>query len=264
MNESPISFSFGRNWQFFNRQLTEEAVHLAIRDTEEWLSDERVKDRDILDIGCGSGLHSLAFFKRGAANVVSFDADQGSVDATRSLWEREQSPPNWRISAGSILDPACVQSFQKKFDVVYSWGVLHHTGNQWQALENAISLVKPGGLIWISLYAKGQRYQRDLALKKRYNAASRFGKWWLERQYILSLMKENLRQGQNPFAWNKRKERGMDTWHDIVDWLGGLPYEVASVDEVLDFARRKDFTLEKVKTALEGDCQIYLLAAPNV
>lgn len=256
---APITFSFGANWQAFLAGMPADALERALADSRRWLRDEEVAGREILDLGCGSGLHSLVFLQRGAARVRSLDSDPRSVAATRSLWEGAGRPPQWTVEEGSVLDPALIARLRAApVDVVYSWGVLHHTGALWQAFANACALVRPGGLLWISLYAKGPRYAHDLALKQRYNAASAFGKRLLAQRFVLRVMWARLRRGRNPFAWNERKARGMDTWHDIIDWLGGLPYEVADVDETVAAARAQGLTLREVEVAPEGSCHVLL------
>jgi SAM-dependent methyltransferase len=146
---------------------------------------------------------------------------------------------------------------------VYSWGVLHHTGAMWEAVENATRLLAPGGILWISLYKKGPRYEKDLALKKRYNAASELGKRWLIGRRVLRFMLRRLKRFQNPLAWNEKKRRGMTRYHDIVDWLGGLPYETATEDEVVRFMRKRGLILERIDAHKEGGCSSYVFSLPG-
>ena len=141
-------------------------------------------------------------------------------------------------------------------------GVLHHTGGMWEAIDNSIRLVKPGGKLWISLYAKGPRYPEDLALKQKYNVSSRLGKKWMIYKTIGSTMLRRLVHFDNPFTWNEKRCRGMNVYHDIVDWLGGLPYEVASEDEVVRVCREKGLILERIKAAVEGGCSTYVFSLP--
>jgi 2-polyprenyl-6-hydroxyphenyl methylase/3-demethylubiquinone-9 3-methyltransferase len=165
------------------------------------------------------------------------------------------------VEHGSILDKNYVRSLGQ-FDIVYSWGVLHHTGAMWEAVENCASFVAPGGVFWIALYEKGPRYAKDLALKKRYNAASKLGKRWLIGRWILRIMLGRLKRGQNPFTWNEQWDRGMNVYHDIIDWLGALPYEVASEDEVVMFARKRRFVLERSWSFPRGR-SIYVFSLPD-
>jgi len=262
MKQSKLTFSFGKNWKDYLNTIDEAEISKAKYDIEEWLDINSVSGKTVLDIGSGSGIHSLAFYLLGAKSVYSFDFDKNSVEATRYLWEKEGKPKNWIISQGSILDKEYLKSFSENFDIVYSWGVLHHTGAMWEAIDNSIKLVKPGGILWISLYAKGPRYPKDLALKMKYNSASSFGKKLMLFKRIGRRMLSRLRHFQNPFAWNEKKSRGMNVYHDFIDWLGGLPYEVASEDEVLKICRKKGLILEKIKVKSEGGCSIYVFSLP--
>ena len=258
-NKEEVTFSFGENWKDFVGTVSDQEIRGATRDIEDWLGTGFVSGKTVVDVGSGSGLHSLAFQSLGARQVLSFDADANSVEATRRLWEKAGKPSNWTVSQGSILDPDLVGTLGR-FDIVYSWGVLHHTGAMWQAVENCFPLVAPGGKLWLSLYAKGPRYAKDLALKRRYNAASSLGKRWMVYTWIGRHVLGRLKGLQNPFAWSKN--RGMNMYHDVVDWLGGLPYEVASEDEVVTQARQNGFVLERVLVKSEGSCNIYVFNAP--
>lgn len=257
MEDQVITFSFGKNWKSFVDTVSEGAVERAMADIKEWLGADKIQGKTVLDIGCGSGIHSLSYFLLGANEVISFDADQYSVEATNVLWEKAGRPSNWRIQQGSILDPDFFGNLGT-YEIVYSWGVLHHTGSMWEAIGNASSLVQQGGQFWIALYVKGPKYPEHLALKQAYNRASAFGKKLMEWKYIYGLMRDRWKWGLNPFAWNQSEVRGMDTRHDIIDWLGGLPYEVASKEEVIEFLGERGFVLEKIKELPEGGNNMYL------
>lgn len=232
-----------------------------MRDIEEWLGRESVSGKTVLDVGCGSGIHSLCFHLLGAREVVSLDVDPYSVESTRVLWERAGRPPSWRVIRGSILDKDFAAGLGTH-EIVYSWGVLHHTGSMWEAVGNACSLAARGGVLWVALYAKGPKYPEHLALKQSYNRASAVGKKLLVWKEIYELMRLRWSLRQNPFAWNEKRERGMDTYHDLVDWLGGLPYEVASKEEVVSFCQDRGLVLKKIHEVPEGGCSIYLFSLP--
>lgn len=259
MNEtnSPVTFSFGENWQDYSKTVTEAEIEKAKAELLEFLDAETVAGARVLDIGSGSGLHSLGFVRLGAAEVHSFDYDVNSVEATRRMRQRAGEPENWTVERGSVLDADYLAGLGS-FDIVYSWGVLHHTGDMWRAIDNASGLVRPGGTFWITLYVKGPRYPRHLALKQRYNRASPFGKKFMVWRHIFRRMLVRLRHFRNPFAWNEKKKRGMNVYHDIIDWYGGLPYEVADADEVLRFGIKRGFALQRILTKSEGACSYYV------
>jgi 2-polyprenyl-3-methyl-5-hydroxy-6-metoxy-1,4-benzoquinol methylase len=261
LKEEAITFSFGKNWRDFVETVSEDSVRRAMSDIEEWLGGASVSGKTILDIGCGSGIHSLCFYLLGAKEVVSLDLDPYSVESTQVLWEKAKKPANWKILHGSILDKEFVGSLGRS-EVVYSWGVLHHTGAMWEAIGNACSLVERGGHFWIAIYVKGQKYPEHLKLKQSYNRASVLGKKVMVWKAIYKLMRERLGAGLNPFKWNTKHERGMDVYHDIIDWLGGLPYEVASKEEIVGFCGERGFVLEKIKELPEGGNNMYLFSLP--
>jgi 2-polyprenyl-6-hydroxyphenyl methylase/3-demethylubiquinone-9 3-methyltransferase len=261
MNKEEISFSFGQNWHDYATSISEDEYKMAQQDIENWLGSGKISGKSVVDIGSGSGIQSLGFYRLGARKVCSFDYDPKSVTTTRSLWESEGCPKAWVVTGGSVLDSSFLQEIGK-FDIVYSWGVLHHTGAMWDAIRNACGLVLSGGILFLALYAEGPRYSSHLALKRKFNKKSKFGKKMMVYRWIANIMLGRLLKFQNPLTWNEKNSRGMNVYHDIVDWLGGLPYEVAAEDEVVVFCRKLGFILERIKVKSEGACSIYVFSLP--
>lgn len=164
-------FEFGKNWQLFLKRLSDEQIKSAEISLTEMLEMPSFEGKSFLDIGCGSGLFSLSAMKLGAYKVYSFDYDEQSVACTFELKNRYfPNAKNWIISHGSVLDKNYLNTLGQ-FDIVYSWGVLHHTGNMWQALENVCPLVKPNGKLFIAIYNDQGRKSRQWKIIKRvYNS----------------------------------------------------------------------------------------------
>jgi 2-polyprenyl-6-hydroxyphenyl methylase/3-demethylubiquinone-9 3-methyltransferase len=247
-------FEFGKNWAKFLALLNEQRIAEAETSLRQMLESDDLKGKSFLDIGSGSGLFSLAARRLGA-RVHSFDYDPHSVACTTEL--RRRFFPNdtdWVVQQGSALDADYVKSLGT-FDIVYSWGVLHHTGRMWQALDNAWLPVAPGGKLFIAIYNDtGSQSARWKWIKKTYNDLPRF----LRPPFALlavapdelkNLLRSvaTLKVGAYARSWsNYDQNRGMNKWRDIVDWVGGYPYEAAKPDEIFNFYRQRGFTLTKL------------------
>lgn len=244
-------FAFGDNWRKFLDGLSDARVAEAERSLCDLLRVRTLAGRSFLDVGSGSGLFSLAARRLGA-RVVSFDYDPQSVDCTRALRERYfPDDPAWHVEPGSVLDAEYLDRLGT-FDVVYSWGVLHHTGDMWQSLENTASRVRPGGTLAVAIYNdQGRASRRWSTVKKAYNRLPSALRFLVLAPAFVRLwgptMLRDLLRGKPFHSWREyRHQRGMSPWRDVVDWVGGYPFEVAKPDELIDFFGARGFQLTKL------------------
>jgi 2-polyprenyl-6-hydroxyphenyl methylase/3-demethylubiquinone-9 3-methyltransferase len=253
-------FTFGRNWSSFLKTVDEARIQIATESLRVLLNADDLTGRRFLDVGCGSGLFSLAARRLGA-QVHSFDFDAASVACAMELRRRyDPRPENWTIEQGSILNLEFTRGLGA-FDAVYAWGVLHHTGHMWEAVKIAAGLVRPQGKFVVALYNdQGLRSRGWLRVKQAYCAGS-VGRWAVTAAFFpwffLRTLGVCVVRGRNEFRHYWR-HRGMSLTHDWVDWLGGLPFEVAAFEEVVDFVQKLGFELEKSQRTRRLGCNEFV------
>ena len=253
--DSEARFEFGHNWyDFIRKNFGAEKVKLSQEHMLSFLKRTDLSGLSFLDIGCGSGLHSIAALQAGAGLVYSFDYDQDSVNATVYVKQQIGEPDSWTIEQGSVLDDDYMAHLAQ-FDLVYSWGVLHHTGDVWHALRNAAERVKPGGLLYIALYSADVQVDPPaefwLDIKRKYVASGwlhrrQMDLWYIWRFYM------NRRIWNLPRFFMRIREyekgRGMSLFTDVRDWLGGWPMEFVYDADAIAFCEGLGFKLKRLAT----------------
>jgi len=273
------SFAFGKNWARFLANLNEDRIKSAEDSLRTMLKRDDLSGCRFLDAGSGSGLFSLAAHRLGAA-VTSFDVDLDSVACTEELKKRySKSSDTWKVLNGSLLDRNFLDALGQ-FEIVYCWGVAHHTGSMWDAIENILPRVKADGTVVLAIYndqlyiSRGWRaikqiYQKLPAfVRPLYVFAIGFAAFAKRLAVTLPACLLRMVTFRNPFVpilnWVQESQgRGMHGWYDLVDWVGGWPFEVARPEDVFRFVRDRGFVLQELTTSVGHGCNEYACKCVN-
>jgi 2-polyprenyl-6-hydroxyphenyl methylase/3-demethylubiquinone-9 3-methyltransferase len=268
LTEREAHFEFGENWQSFADSVGQDHIDEASKALRK-LFPEGLAGKSFVDIGCGSGIRSIAAFELGASSVTALDIDENSVRATNGMLSEYAAGRDWKARIASVFD--LTPENTETFDVVFSWGVLHHTGDMWRAIETASRLVKPGGLYVIAIYAKTPRCDLWRKEKWLYSKSPRFVQAAIRVAYMTAFLGFLPVTGWRPIAFvrNYKREHGMNWSHNVHDWLGGYPYESASASEIdaklvsLGLTEVRSFLIEPGSGIWSAGCNEYVYARPH-
>jgi 2-polyprenyl-6-hydroxyphenyl methylase/3-demethylubiquinone-9 3-methyltransferase len=259
LKDAHTHFRFGQNWASYSKLIDESRVAQAMRDLQKFLGRDDLAGATFLDIGCGSGVHSLAALRLDAAHVTAIDIDDDSVATTRKVLEANVPVDRFHCRRLSVFeaDPAALG----RFDIVYSWGVLHHTGAMHEAIERAAGLVDDDGLLALALYRKTVLCGFWKIEKRVYSRMPRWAQKLCIKVYTAKSRLGCLVKGRDfaKYVADYAADRGMDYEHDVHDWLGGFPYESVTPREFGTFVEKLGFQREHPQTL--SDSSLWTLSS---
>ena len=241
LTQADSHYAFGKNWSAYSVLIDEDRLKEAVNSVAKLCGD--LAGKSFLDIGCGSGLFSAAALRLGATPLRAIDIDCDSVETTQQTLTRFFPGDAWSCAQRSVFDTS--PQADGLYDVVYSWGVLHHTGNMRQAIACAAQLVAPGGLLVLGLYRKTPFCRFWTVEKRLYTHGPRWVaavlRWIYKSAYLAGI----LATGRDPrvYVHDYQSNRGMDWHHDVEDWLGGYPYESVSNSDMARLAHENGFVV---------------------
>jgi SAM-dependent methyltransferase len=255
-------FDFGSNWQAFSEQhIDDQRLAIAAGSIQGLLRRKTLSGVSMLDVGCGSGLFSIAAYQLGAAKIVGIDINPRCIAISERNRDRLAPKTPIAFQQSSVLDRERLESLGT-FDLVYAWGSLHHTGAMWDAIRNVTRCVAPGGTLVLAIYNKHVTSPIWKWIKWFYNQLPGVCKQLMAFLFAgIIYVAKFLVTRHNPLD----KERGMDFWYDVIDWIGGYPYEYAPSTEIEAFVRDLGFTLQyRVAAQVPTGCNEFVFTQTMV
>lgn len=239
-------FDFGSNWaEFSKRRVDPGRLEIACKSLQSLVGEKNFAGKSFLDVGCGSGLFSIAAHRLGATKVVGVDVNPRCIEISQA--NRDFLAPGACIEfhVASALESEQLKRFGS-YDLVYAWGSLHHTGSMWKAIGNVSERVAPEGVLILAIYNKHITSPAWKTIKWMYNQVPGLVQRFMILIFVgIIYVAKFLVTRTNPL----KKERGMDFWYDVIDWVGGYPYEYATPSEVEAIVSLGGFQLRRFASA---------------
>jgi 2-polyprenyl-6-hydroxyphenyl methylase/3-demethylubiquinone-9 3-methyltransferase len=251
LKELESHFAFGENWQKYANLIDEDRIQTAEDSILSLLKNlpgggaNKLAGKTFLDIGCGSGLFSLAAARLGAKSITAIDIDPISIETTKAVFRRFLPNVNLDVRQLSVFDLS--PDVLGKFDVVYSWGVLHHTGDMRFAVRKAAEMMKDDGTLVLALYRNTKCDKAWKIIKRTYSSMPIVLQKMVRFIYMCGFFTGLTVNGTNPITYvkdYKKRSRGMSFAHDAHDWLGGYPYETISLQEMKKLANELNLVIQ--------------------
>jgi 2-polyprenyl-3-methyl-5-hydroxy-6-metoxy-1,4-benzoquinol methylase len=166
---------------------------------------ENIKGKTILDAGCGTGVAAVCFKLLGAKEVYGIDISEGALETARKL--ARQNKVKVTFTKDNLLD----LKLKKKFDVIHSFGVLHHTADCRKSFDNLVKMLNPKGKFYIALYLKTPLTFLQQGARKFLRLFPK--SFWIK---IAGMIKKLM-------SGKKKTKRGFDGEGDMLDWFF-VPY----------------------------------------
>jgi len=238
-------FAFGKNWDLYSRQINSSHIESSKKDLISLIQLESLEGMRVLDIGSGSGVHSLSLMLLGCKDLIALDYDANYVSTTNRVLSGKSFKGNFQVMQADILKH--IPGIDgHTFDLVYSWGVLHHTGDMMKGIDRSISYVKPGGLIALALYRKTPFCTFWRIEKFIYSKSPEIFQVISQKVYEFFFglgIKIKTGQTLRDYRLSYFQKRGMDFSRDVHDWLGGYPYESIDPDVLIQYMEQRGFTV---------------------
>ena len=231
MNEKKVGRFYDVVWTEYIPEYEKSEEHWQL-----FYSPEEIKGKRVLDAGCGTGIFSIIFARNGAAEVIGLDISPGSLTTARHLKDNFKLDNVHFQQADMLQLPFPNQSF----DIVWAWGTVHHTLNPWQAMEELLRVLKPGGSILLAIYTKTKITFLHEIIRKTLIKTSR--KTWQPLAKIMAFFR-----GPVVAIFKKREKsrQGEKLEELIFDWYFVPIRHHYYPREIKDFLEQKGLTIEK-------------------
>lgn len=105
-------------------------------------------EKEVADVGCGNGRFTYGLLSMGA-KVTAMDQSAHGLENVKSVCSKFGEKLNTK-QVDLLRGP--IDEFENRFDIVWCYGVVHHTGNTYLAMNNVCRMVKPGGYVFMMIY----------------------------------------------------------------------------------------------------------------
>jgi len=231
MNKEKVGKFYDVVWTEYIPEYEDSEKHWEI-----FYSAGEIKNKTVLDAGCGTGIFSIIFANNGAAKVTGIDISEGSLNTAQNL-KKKFALGNVEFLKEDMLH---LPFPDENFDIVWAWGTVHHTTDPFQAINELIRVLKKDGSLLLAVYTRTRlTFIHEIIRKTLIHTPK---KTWKLISKILAIFLSPV-----VFFFKKREKsrKGEKLEELIMDWYFVPIRHYYRPSEIQDFLESKGFQIEK-------------------
>jgi len=245
-------FNFSQDTELYIESIKNSNQILEYIDLHKYLNNNffnfnKYSINSVIEFGCGTGwlTNTISYYYKKEVKAIDF--------TEKAIKKAEEVSRKLKSKAEFVLSDIFNYEDNKRYDLVISMGVLHHTYDCKKAFDKISNFVKPGGLLYVGLY---HLYGRKPMLKMLQSYAFWNGN---EAAYnLFKMMNKDMKNNQHNFSWFRDQvlhpHETQHTYEEVSKWYDSNSFDVisTSINNYKNFNKYKEKEIYELEKKLEN------------